>query len=70
MLKNTDQRGNKDDRAQYFQEEERQNLDRSYRQRRSLSLRWQIRAVFQNFEKPLRIKANIRSSGRTASNTG
>ncbi|EHC47611.1 hypothetical protein LTSEGIV_3424 [Salmonella enterica subsp. enterica serovar Give str. S5-487] len=26
MLKNTDQRGNKDDRAQYFQEEERQTL--------------------------------------------
>ncbi len=55
------QRGNKDDRAQYFQEEERQTLIVHTAGRRSLSLRWQIRAVFKHLGGNLyEAKANIR----------
>ncbi len=63
------QRGNKDDRAQYFQEEETPNLDRSYCQRRSLCTSLANRAVFPTSRRNLQAKANIRVQENRASNT-
>ncbi|QUI98231.1 hypothetical protein KCP74_13205 [Salmonella enterica subsp. enterica] len=65
MPKNTDQRGNKDDLGTILSGRRTPNLDRSYCQRRSLSLRWQT-SSFKHLEKPLRSQGQHPSSGRTS----